>query len=80
MLRHTINGPKKLVVDDQWYRATQFLTVSFITGGTLTLYFLREVSLVNHIVAIVTSCLIMWSILYFIRLLPNIGKYMCTLL
>ncbi len=73
MLRYTIKGPKKLVVDDQWYRVTQFLTVSFIAGGTFTLYLMREASLINHIGQIVTSCLLMWSILYFIRLLPNIG-------
>lgn len=75
-LTHDLESPKELVVHLVFYRAMQFLMALLVVAGGATLWAkLAEGYILADLAHILLCVSTVWSLLFFVQLLPSIGHF-----
>ena len=75
-----LKGKKDSIMDYSFYVVNHVLTnLMYVLGGILALFNLQEIHTLVNILVILTCITSVWSVLYFVQMLPSIGHFAITI-
>ena len=76
-----LNGKEKhCIMDYSFYVVNNILTnLTYVLGGVLALFDLQETRTLVNMLVILTCTTSVWSVLYFVQILPSIGHFVISI-